>query len=366
MIVLKNIVRTKLRSGLTLLGVAVGISVFFTLTTFGDGLKGQVRHLIRSYKVDLLVKTRESSSPLSSAIPLSDYRKLAAMDVIEDASALLLGPIRQGKNNYFLINGVSSMGALAGRIGLTGGRLPRPGTAEMMLGADAAKTLGHAVGDTVLLGTHGRFAIVGVYVSGSRLFDRGAVVDIEVARRILNKGDVVNMALVRLREGIGQDDAAAAIEREFPSLVALRSGDVIGHIELINSIDVISAAMAFIALVTCCIVVTNTLMMSITERTREIGILMAVGWSGLRIMATIALESTILCAVGGLSGVLMGYSLLWIFNAGGVTGLDWVPVTFSAVVVGKSVLISLLLGVTSAFYPAIVASRLSPAQALRV
>ncbi len=146
----------------------------------------------------------------------------------------------------------------------------------------------------------------------------------------------------------------------------MRGGDFVGQISLIQTVDTAAWAISIIALISSCIVVMNTLVMAVSERTKEIGVLMAIGWSRSRIMRTIIWESLIICFVGGLLGNLMGLALLWGLQFVHSSGLLlWASVSGIPRTILLTMGISLLLGLVSSLYPAFLSTRLLPAEALR-
>ena len=104
----------------------------------------------------------------------------------------------------------------------------------------------------------------------------------------------------------------------------------------------------------------NIMMVSVTERTREIGLRMAVGADAKDILRQFLVEAVVLCLVGGLIGILAGRALSWF--AGAVMG--W-PTHASPGAAAVAVAVSLIVGVTFGYYPAWKASRLNPIDALR-
>jgi putative ABC transport system permease protein len=110
----------------------------------------------------------------------------------------------------------------------------------------------------------------------------------------------------------------------------------------------------------------NTFFMAVSERTKEIGILMAMGWSRIMIMRTIISESMMICFLGGLLGNLMALVQLWFFHTINPEGLGWlVSMSVSVEIFWESMGLSLLLGWIGSLYPAFRASKLLPAEALR-
>jgi len=368
-IALRNIARKKTRSLLTALGAAVGIMILTSLTSVSEGLKSQLEDTIAGYKIDLTVQTEGASSPFGSKVPYADYEALSGIEGVESVSALVIGPIKTSWNSYFVIMGIDPIDAFAGRLSIREGRMLEAGKHEIMLGQIAAKATGaleYRVGDPLSLSEQEEYVVTGTYASDSKMLDNAAVLDIKDAQRILDREGYVSLAFVRLEPGASALETAARIETRFPGLSVTESGDFVGQISLVQVVDAAAWAIAIIALVGSCIVVMNTLIMAVSERTKEIGILMAIGWSRSRIMRTIVWESLIICFVGGLVGNALGLALLWGLQYAHSAGLWlWTSVSGIPQTVLVSMAISLVLGLLSSLYPALLSTRLMPAEALR-
>jgi ABC-type antimicrobial peptide transport system permease subunit len=117
---------------------------------------------------------------------------------------------------------------------------------------------------------------------------------------------------------------------------------------------------AMISLVVGGVGIMNIMLVSVTERTREIGLRMAVGARARDILRQFLIEAVALCLVGGALGILLGHGgsyLVWVF-------LRW-PVLTSPLAIAAAVLVSAGVGIAFGFYPAWKASRLDPIEALR-
>ena len=133
----------------------------------------------------------------------------------------------------------------------------------------------------------------------------------------------------------------------------------------IASMQAAAGAIGMLALIVGGIVVANTMIMSIYERTREIGTLRALGWPGKRILSQIMQESLLLCLLSAILGsvgavlFLSGVSSIP-FAGGAMLRPAWEPRTFVT-----AIALALVLGLLGGFYPAWRASKLQPVEALR-
>jgi ABC-type antimicrobial peptide transport system permease subunit len=117
---------------------------------------------------------------------------------------------------------------------------------------------------------------------------------------------------------------------------------------------------AMISLVVGGVGIMNIMLVSVTERTREIGLRMAVGARGRDILRQFLVEAVMLCLVGGAVGILLGHGGSWLVSA----TLHWAVET-SATAIAAAVIVSAGIGIVFGFYPAWKASRLDPIEALR-
>lgn len=365
MLAVKNLIRHKLRSTLTLLGVAVSVALSFSLTTFAEGLRGQVDDLLAANRVDLVVQQRNASTPMSSRLSPADYAALRAMPEVAEVSGVLIGSMRVGLVQYTFLVGVDAVEPLAARLAFLKGDMFVPGKKELILGANRAAKYHYELGKTMTLAQGETFTVAGIYKTGTNLFDDAVGVSLADARRLLKRQDDYNLALVRLQKGLSQEAGAAAVEAELPGVEATPSGEVGTNVVLFRTVEAVTWIMSLIALAVSCLIVANTLIMSVTERTRELGVLMAIGWSRGRVVGMVLSESLVLCLSGGLLGVGLGYGLMQILNRSGVTGLDWAGASFSVPLVAGSLGLSLAVGLLASLVPAWLVTRLSPCEALR-
>jgi putative ABC transport system permease protein len=160
-------------------------------------------------------------------------------------------------------------------------------------------------------------------------------------------------------------DVLERIQGRFPQLSAKPAADFVNQIRLFKTVESVVWVISMISLVTCCVVVMNTFIMVVSERTKEIGILMAVGWSKVRIINVLLSEAAALCLLGSLLGNSLALLYFRILNHLDTIGFGWTPQAIPADILVLSMGASLGAGLLGSLYPAVRASRLSPAAALR-
>lgn len=362
MIVVRNLLRNKVRSLITLLGASFGLATFVTLTAIADRVKGGVRDVIEAYQGDVTVQSRRAATPPGSRIPSSDLDRLADLEGVDSVAPVVLGAVRTPWSPFFLVIGVPE--ALADRVAITGGRRFRGGAPEVLLGELALRRVGAGVGASISLADR-EFTVVGVHATGAPMVDGAALLDLAAAQQMLGQEGFVNLAVLRTRPGVPAGRVVEAVRRHAPHLTASTAEDFVGHLEIFRTVDTFARGVSAVALLACCFVVTNTLLISAWERTREMGILMAVGWSKARIVASLLGESLVLCAAAGLLANGLAVLFLFALDRTQSTGVGWLPLSVRPGLFWASLGISALLGLASAAYPAAVSAAVAPAQALR-
>jgi putative ABC transport system permease protein len=186
------------------------------------------------------------------------------------------------------------------------------------------------------------------------------------------KNRSVGSMLVKVREGENMAEAEAEIKSLLRQRHRLREGDD-DDFTLRNLTDILStveasarvlslglSAVAAVSLLVGGIGIMNIMLVSVTERTREIGVRMAVGARPRDVMGQFLIEATTLALIGGVAGILLGGALSQL-----VSHLAGWPLYVDISAIVMAVAVSGLIGILSGFYPAWRASRLDPVEALR-
>ena len=155
------------------------------------------------------------------------------------------------------------------------------------------------------------------------------------------------------------------VQRRHPELRAIPATEFAGALRLFRVVDAFVGTIAVVALVGTVLVVTNTLLMAVAERTREIGILMAVGWTPWLVLRMLLAESVLLCLAGAALGNVAGLALLHTVNGMETVGFGWIPVSLSPSLVATSFALTLVIALLALAWPAVVLWRMQPLAALR-
>jgi len=364
-LILKNLFRQRVRTGLTVLGISLGITTVVAMGVVTTSLKGSIGEIIGLGGADFMV-AQEGAADLSfSTLPEDTVPALAGVTGVGRAEGVLFHVGRLGSNPYFFLMGREPESLAAAAPDSLQGRLLSPGASdEVMLGRRAADDIGAAVGDTVTIERR-EFRVVGVYRSGRLIEDGGAYAPLPTVQEIAAKPGVVTAVFVSLVKGADKAAVARQIEARFPNLATITNVEETGKVDQgVQFMNAANLAISVLAVGIGAIGVMNTMVMSVFERTREIGILRAVGWSGERILRMIIAESLVLCViaagVGTALGVLATRAILLIDLINNL-----LEPAYTLDVFVRALVVAVVVALAGAVYPAVRAVRLTPMEALR-
>jgi putative ABC transport system permease protein len=174
----------------------------------------------------------------------------------------------------------------------------------------------------------------------------------------------VTMYAVKVKDPVEARAVVDQINSTIPEAHAALSGEFADQMPDMQNADGFLNGISSLAIIVGGVGVLNTMLMSVFERTREIGVLRALGWSQGSILGLILRESALLGLMGGVIGIGVAWVLIWAINlVPMLTGT--LTVVFSLDVFVRAFLVALFLGVAGGLYPAFRATRLQPVEALR-
>jgi putative ABC transport system permease protein len=346
------------------LGISLGITTVVTLGVVTNSLKSTAGEIIRFGGADFMV-AQEGAADLSfSVVAEDDVAALARVPGVARAQPALVHITRLGSNPFFFMVGLRPADVAANPPPLRSGAVLSGAPDEVMLGHNAARDLGVDVGSTVTIDQR-ELSVVGIYVTGSLYEDGGAYAPLATVQDIAAKTGVVTAVFVKAATGTNPADLADEIEERFPNLATIADVSEYGKVDQgITLLDAANLAISILAVGIGAIGVMNTMVMSVFERTREIGILRAVGWSGGRILRMVLSESVFLCliaaAVGSVVAVAATQALLLVDT---IRNLLEPQYTLSVFL--RALVVAVAVALAGAAYPAFRAVRLTPMEALR-
>jgi putative ABC transport system permease protein len=365
MLFLRNLLRNKLRSALTLFGVASGVAVFVSIATITLDMRQQIGYMLSVYNTEVLILSRNVISPLRSRISqtrLDDLRREFGAGV----APMVMGTLHAGNSKNVLVLGIEPR--LSALLPLIAGNVSEAGQGHIAMGVLLAEALQIRAGQRIDLAGR-EYIVQGIYRTGSPYLDDGLVADIAAAQTLLRRNDATrpfNAALVRTGSKAETARIMARIRTGYGDLRAMPTIEIAGTLQLLHTVELSSWIIAAIALIGAALVVANTLIMAVSERTRELGVLLAIGWTPWLILRMLLAETLALSSAGVVLGNLGAALMLWGMNQWLSAGPIWnIPTHLSAAATAGSAAAGLLVALSALIGPAIIIYRLQPATAIR-
>ncbi len=232
--------------------------------------------------------------------------------------------------------------------------------------------------DTTL--TYAAFRIVGIFKTESSPFDESHIfVRKSDLYKTMNSEPIINEIAIRLNSSEDLDSTYATLKRElFLTLWLKRWKDLAPELEMTYEFLILEMEI-FLGIILAALLfgITNTMLMSVLDRVREFGVLMAVGMKRIRVFLLIMIETIILSLFGGIIGMALGTFTIWYFSDKGIDlsifseGLSaWGMPTilypiFPLYFYGVLAAMIIITGILAAIYPSIKTIKLRPADAIR-
>jgi putative ABC transport system permease protein len=226
-----------------------------------------------------------------------------------------------------------------------------------------ADTLKKGVGEMVeISGT--RFRVVGIYETNIGWEQTGGVVTLRDAQNFIGRPRQVSMIAVKMKDANQAPALVVRINEKFPGVYAALSSEFAQEMPDMQSSKAMLDGISIIAIIAGGLGVFNTMLMSVFERTREIGVLRALGWRRQMVLAMILREAVLLGVLGGLAGIALAFGMVELMQLNDTLG-SWVQPLWTFEIFARALLLSIFLGAIGGLYPAYRATRLSPVEALR-
>jgi putative ABC transport system permease protein len=396
MLALRSVQRNLLRSFLTILGIVIGVSAVITMVTLGNGATAAIEEKITSLGTNLLMVSpgqRIGGGGGGGGVPAfteADAEAVATQigGVAEVApqSRASATVVANGRNWATSVSGSTNAWFSVGNWELASGRFfsedeQRAGAAVCIVGETVRRELfGGSIGNTGL-GEQMRIRqfscqVVGILQpkgqGGMGDQDDAVLLPLHTLQRRVTGQTRVNFLMVAMAEGADAAPLKASLRQLLRERRKLAPGDddnfnIFDTQQLADTLSStmvvltdLLGAVAAVSLLVGGIGIMNIMLVSVTERTREIGLRLAVGAIEREVLLQFLIEAVVLSALGGVVGVLLATGASW-----GGARLMGVPYQFDPFINGVALLFSAAIGMLFGYFPARRAAQMDPIEALR-
>jgi putative ABC transport system permease protein len=383
----KNLLRKRVRSVLTLVGIALSAWVLVSLLGFNHGYETALNKDIDNMGFQLMLMAKgcpyeAATMMLKGGTGLKYMKESIVQDIskepeVEKTTPILMAAVFDpnkgesgGVSGYFGIEPKSYSEMKTFLKFRQGGWFTDENAFEAVMGYEAAELEQREVGDKILIPDKNvELKVVGILNRTGTQDDGTIFVPLKTAQKIFDKAGEITTVGIKVKKGV---DSTRFEEKmyQLPDIQVVSLAQVKDTImKLVSTAKVMVLSIAIIAILIAMVGVINTILMSVHERFQEIGILKTIGAMPGDIFKLIWIETFILCAVGGVLGIGLALGLT------GVTGmviryaLPYAPSGGLVLIDAQLVLITLAailcIGLFSGLYPAWKAGRIRPLEAIR-
>ncbi|RLG13854.1 ABC transporter permease [Candidatus Pacearchaeota archaeon] len=394
--VIKNFSRRKLRGMLTIIGIVIGIMAVVTLISLTQGMQDAITYQFEKLGSNRIIISAGGLSlgPLGSELTTSKLEekdvkaverilgvekvlgiliKTSRIDFKKETKYLSVFAVSTDEESIKVLNDVSFFQIEKGRSINSNDRYSADIGKKVSEDVFDKKIL---VGDSIKI--EGReFNVVGVRKkAGTGVHDFVIKISLDDAREIFNKSEEYDMIIVIAKENIDIGKLAEDIKKELRKSRNVEEGEEDFSVQtpeqvvdifrqILSIIQIILVGIAAISLVIGGVGIMNTMFTSVLERTKEIGIMKAIGAKSSQILVLFLIESGIIGLLGGsigiVLGLLIGKTVQLIADNFGVVLIP----SMSVILIFGALLFSFLVGSISGVFPALQAARLKPIEAIR-
>ncbi len=398
LLAIKEAKRRKLRSVLTLIGIIIGIAAIISLITLGQGLENAIDKQFAALGKDKLFVAPKGNT-LTPGLSV-DAIKLTEkdLDVVDDSLGIMrtagfsftTGRIEVNDNvRYFIVSGLPDDPEDRALIGeansytITRGRTIEKGDRYKAVLGDAYSQYGLfdtdiGIGSNILIQGQ-EFKVIGFMDKiGSPPDDQSILIPLKIHQSLFGKKDEIGIIVAQASPGESIQSAAATVKKDLRKSRGLSEGKEDFSVEtpeqlaatfttVLDIVQIVLIGIAAISLLVGGIGIMNTMYTAVLQRTKEIGILKAVGATRKDILMLFLFESGVYGFVGGLVGISLGVLLAIAVEQLFITfiGPAFLLVTISIPLILFSLFFSFIVGVISGIAPALQASKQNPVEALR-
>jgi len=362
------------------LGLVIGIATVVTLLAISDSMSRDIEQRLNQFGANIMMTPKSENLSLSYGginvggvsykVTELDEDRMPAIRTIKNSKNLgivapkVLGLVKIAGKDVLLMGVLFEEEIALKTWWQFQGKFPKQPD-EIGVGSQVAMALNLTEGDNLVLGNK-NFRITGILLPTGSAEDNVIIADLHASQLILDKKGKISMVEVAaFCQGCPITEMTLQISEKFPEArVTAMKQAVNSKMQSIEMFKSFSFGVSMLVISIGALLVFVTMMGSVNERTREIGIFRAIGFRRGHVMQIILLEAMIVGLVGGIVGFFSGNGIAWISLPFVIKGGTFAGINISMGVI--SILLSIALSLLASLYPAVRASRLDPSEALRV
>lgn len=351
------------RTLLTLFVIGITVGVLVALEAMIQGFFEEFTGSLFSSQAEVIIRQADVSDSSLSFINDRIGAKISVMPEVQSTSGWIFTALMLPEaNSFFMLQGFAPNEFAINKYRIVEGK-SLTGNKQILLGRMMADTMNKKVGETIELSGI-RFRVVGIYESDAGWEQLGGIISVRDAQIFIGKPRKVTMYMVKLKDGADADRVVEHINSSFEGISASKTSDFLNNMPDMQSLQVMMAGISFLSILVGGVGVLNTMLMSVMERTREIGVLRSLGWRKRDVLKMILEEAFILGIAGAVLGIILAFGLAYSINSIEMVQ-SMMPPVWEFKVFLRAIVIALSLGVIGGLYPAYRATRLLPTEALR-
>ena len=378
-IALLNLRRRKAKAAFLLAGLLIGVVTVVALMTLVDAMRTDITDKLDKFGANILIVPKTENLSLTyGGLSLGGVSfemeeiymdQLAEISTIKNAANVAaVGPVALGvvevSDKKVLLSGVDFEATkILKPWWIIQGEMPTGN--QVLLGSEAAQNLGLGIGDTFTANDR-ELTVTGLLDATGSQDDQIIFTQLATAQSMLNMEGRVSMAEVAaLCKDCPIEEMVRQISGAVPGGKVMGVQSVVkGRMETLAQFQKLTLGVSSVVILVGSLVVLVTMMGSVRERTREIGIFRAIGYRRSHIIRIVLLEAAIVSALAGVLGYFGGLGTTIAALPFFTESVD-IHVPFDPIMAGAAVILSILLGLIASTYPALLAAKLDPNDALR-
>ena len=394
---IENIMHRKLRAWLTILGIVVGIAAVVALVSLGQGLQYTVDQQFAKVGADkITIQAKGSqgapgSSTGNTMLTKSDYDIVKKNQGIAGAVEVLLKTTKiefNKKVKYSSIRGLPmddtrKVYEETGMYDAGQGRFLKQGDKnKVVIGPELAKetTFGKAITVNSRIIINGKeFTVIGILKEGGNPgISSAVIITINDERELFDAPDEVSMIMAKVKDAKTMDQTIESVKKDLRRHRNVKEGQedftvqstkqyIESFLVVFNVITVLLVGLASISLLVGAVGIANTMYTAVLERTREIGVMKAIGAKNSDILTIFLIESSLIGLIGGIIGMVLGviFSKVAEIIIGQFLGPGFFMVFLPWWLLLGATMFALIIGTLSGVFPAKQAADMNPVEAIR-